>query len=458
MSELGLSKLRGVIRRRRLPVVATMAGVLGIAAITIWQLEPGYKASAVIRVAEAQPAKEYVAPTVAEQIGDRLKSLRLSVMSRPVVAEAAKELDLYKHWPRKSQEEVVDEMKSRMDVKVEGDDTFLLTYTDSTPERARAVVNKVSEVFMKRQIEQRQKMASATTQALRTEVDALKPQMDAAEKKIREFKLAHYGTLPEQQEGNLRTLDQTTMQLNIASTNLDMDQERRRALLASAMSTLRHHEETLAAELYEARTKYTPDHPEVKRIASEYENVKKARIADEADLRGKTRKNNPELTALEGEIARSKAIIAGLRQRESEVRARVEGTAKTGQELALLTADYDSLRGKYNSAYTRMRDAELAEGLEKGLASVRYDLVEGASLPAHATAPNRPLLAVGAIILALALGLGIGFALDMQDTSIRDPEQLRAVAQSTPILACIPHVGAPKGAGLTNPIGPKAEA
>ena len=73
-----------------------------------------------------------------------------------------------------------------------------------------------------------------------------KPQLDEADKAVREFKIEHYGSLPEQQEGNLRTLDQTTMELNIQSTNLDMDQERRRALLAAALSPLRHHEETLA--------------------------------------------------------------------------------------------------------------------------------------------------------------------------------------------------------------------
>ena len=45
---------------------------------------------------------------------------------------------------------------------------------------------------------------------------------------------------------------------------------------------------------------------------------------------------------------------------------------------------------------------------------MRFDLVEGASVPAHAMSPNRPLLGLGAILLALALGLGVGFALDAE--------------------------------------------
>ncbi|MCU1279011.1 MAG: Chain length determinant family protein [bacterium] len=455
MSELGMAKVRGVFRRRKIPIIATAVGVLGVAAALIYQVEPGYKASAVIRVAEVQPAKEYVAPTVAEQIGERLKSLRLAIMARPIVLEAANATGLIRD-PKRA-DEVVDDIKARMDVKVEGEDTFLLTYADPNPEKAKAVVNKVSEIFMKRHVERREQVASATVTAFKTQLESLQPQLEAADKAVREFKTKHYGSLPEQQESNLRTLDQTTMEVNIQSTNLDMDNERRRQLMAAAMSPLRHHEETLAGALYEARTKYTPDNPEVKKIQAEYEQVHGQRLEDERGLNDKVRRNNPEVMALEGEIGRTKAMLAGLRSRQADVRTRVDQTAKNGQELAGLQSTYDGLKEKYNLTLSHVRDAELAAGLEKGLASMRFDLVEGATVPQHAMSPNRPLLGLGAILLALALALGMGFALDANDSSIRDPDQLRDVTVTTPILAVIPKVDLPKGSYL-NTHGPKAEA
>ena len=453
MNELGFAKVRGVFRRRKIPIIATMVGVLGVSAALIYQVEPGYKAAAVIRAAEVQPAKEYVAPTVAEQIGERLKSLRLSVMARPIVTEAVQQLDLV-HG--KKIDDVVDDVKTRMDVKVEGEDTFLLTYADPNPERARAVVNKVAELFMKHQVEHREEVASATVTAFKGELESLKPQLDVADKQLREFKGKHYGALPEQQEGNLRTLDQTTMEINIQSTNLDMDQERRRALLASSMSPLRHQEENLSAGLYEARTKYTEDNPEVKRIQAELNRVHNQRLEDERGLNDHLRRNNPELAALEGDIGRTKAMLAGLRSRQSDVRGRVDATAHNGQDLAMLQANYDGLKDKYNMTLSHIRDAELSASLEKGLAAMRFDLVESASVPQHPMSPNRPLLGLGAILLALALGLGMGFALDANDTSVRDPEQLRDIAATTPILAIIPRVDMPKGGLFTR--GPKAEA
>lgn len=455
MTELGMEKVRGVFRRRKIPIIATAVGVLGVAAALIYQVEPGYKASAVIRVGEVQPAKEYVAPTVAEQVGERLKSLRLAVMARPIVLEAATSLGLVRD-PKRA-DEVIDDIKSRMDVKVEGDDTFLLSYADPNPEKAKALVNKVAELFMKHHVERREQVASATVAAFKAELATLQPQLEAADKAVREFKTKHYGALPEQQESNLRTLDQTTMEVNIQSTNLDLDQERRRQLLAAAMSPLRHQEETLAGELYEARTKYTSDNPEVRKIQAEYERVHTQRVEDEKGLNDKVRRSNPELMALEGEIGRTKAILGGLRQRQADVRGRVEQTAKNGQELAGLQSTYDGLKEKYNLTLSHIRDAELAAGLEKGLASMRFDLVEGATVPQHAMSPNRPLLGLGAILLALALGLGVGFALDANDSSIRDPEQLRDVTVTTPILAIIPKVDLPKGTYVQSH-GPKAEA
>jgi uncharacterized protein involved in exopolysaccharide biosynthesis len=347
-------------------------------------------------------------------------------------------------------------MRTRMDVKLEGEDTFLLTYYDPNPEKARAVVNKMAQLFMQRHVQEREAVAGATVKAFQAELDGMKPPLDAAEKAVREFKIAHYGALPEQQEGNLRTLDQTTMEVNIQSTNLDLDMDRRRQLLASAMSPLRHQEEVLAGELYEARTKYTADNPEVKRIQAEYQRVHEQRLEDEQGLNDKLRRNNPELPALEGEIARSKSILQGLRARQADVRKRVEATAKNAQQLAVLDANYTGLREKYNSTLSHLRDAQLAAGLERGLADLRVDLVEGASVPTRATTANRALLGLGALLLAVALGMGMGFALDVNDSSIRDPEQLRDLAATTPILAVIPKVDMPKGAFISR--GPKAEA
>jgi uncharacterized protein involved in exopolysaccharide biosynthesis len=437
MNEIGIRRLRGVLRRRRVSVATAFFAVLVLAAAMILTLPSTYKASVILRAAEVQPAKEYVAPTVAEQIGERLKSLRLAVMARPLVARAAAELALAK--PGADSDSLIDEMRARMDVKLEGDDTFLFTYTDSNPERARAVADKVAALFIAAQVERRRQVATATEQALSDEVGELRPELQTAEKAVRDLKLARYGALPEQLEGNLRNLDQATMEINIQSTNLDMDLERRRALLSQALSPLRHHEEVLAAQLYDARTRYTDENPEVERISAELGRVHEQRMSDERDLTQKVRRQNPELMALDGEIGRTRAILAGLRARQTAAQKRVDATARNGQDLAVLQLAYDGVKDKYTVALSRLRDAQLALGLERGLASLRFDLVESASVPSHASSPSRPLLGLFALLVAIGASVGLGFLLEAGDTTVREPADVHHVAPKVPVLAVIPH-------------------
>jgi uncharacterized protein involved in exopolysaccharide biosynthesis len=177
----------------------------------------------------------------------------------------------------------------------------------------------------------------------------------------------------------------------------------------------------------------------VERIRTEYEKVKRERVTDEQDLSQKLRAGNPELAALEREVARSRALLGGLRTRQAEVRRRVEETAKNAEALAHVTAIFEVLRDKYNGTTQRLREAELSLELERNLAGLRFDLVEGASLPHRAGTPDRPLLGVAAALLALGLGLGVGFLLDAQDRTVRGSADLTDLGPLPPILAAVPR-------------------
>lgn len=446
ITEQGWARIRGILRRRRLPIAAVTAITLAAAVLLIGRLQPRYRASAVVRALESQPAREYVPPPAVEQLGERLRTLRVSLIARPLLAQVAEDLrqgQASGHGKGPAHnvnpDRLVEDMRSRLEVKVEGEDTFLITYDDADPERAQAVANTLARRFIEQQVARRQAVARGTYEALAAEEKRLTPEVQALESRIRDFKFAHYGALPEQQEQNLRLLDQTTLEINIQSTNVDYQNDRRRQLIIAAIAPLRHQEEQLNTALHEARTKYLPDHPEVKRILSEYEQTRATRIAEEQRLRHLMRTGSPELIALDGEIGRTQSLLDGLRQRQTDVRQRVAETAQNGQQLGRMQADYDATRAKLDTVRSRLRDAELALGLEKELAGLRYELVEGALLPVAPVFPNRPTLALGGIVLALALGLGLGFLLDRADSRIYAPAEMLALGRPIPLLACIPE-------------------
>lgn len=435
ISEQGWARVRGVARRRKRAILVTAAVALAVAAPLGYRAAPGYRAQAVVRALESQPSHEYVAPTVAEPMGERLKTLRVAAMARPLLAEAANDLGLG------ATDEVVDGLRARMEVKVEGEDTFLLSYEDRDPGRAQAVVNRVAARFIAHEVGRRAAIAAATERALDGEVAALRPALSRLEAAVRDFKRAHYGSLPEQEEENLRTLDQTTLEIDIQAQNLDVEREHRRQLLAAATSPLRHQEDLLATALAEARTRYTADHPEVRRIAGELASLRGERIADERASQSGA--GNPELASSEENLRRTAATLGRLRDRQAEVRARVAATAKSGEALTRMATDLDVVKAKYQAALGRLHEASLAAAVEKYLAPFRYELVESASRPRAAAAPQRAFFALAALALALALGLAVGFALDLADTSIHSPQEIAAALSpdaASPVLACVPDL------------------
>jgi succinoglycan biosynthesis transport protein ExoP len=445
ISEQGWARVRGVVRRRKRAILLTTGLGLCAAVPLWWSFAPGYRAAAVVRALESQPSHDYVSPTVAEQVGERLKTLRVAAMARPLLAEVAADLGLPAQR-RRSVDEVVDDLRAGLEVKVEGEDTFLLTYQDRDAARAQAVVNRVAARFVERQVRRREQVAAATEHALAAEVADLRPRLSELEGGVRGFKLAHYGSLPEQQEENLRTLDQTTLELNIHSTNLDLSRERRRQLLAGVVSPLRHQEELIAATLHEARSRYTPDHPEVRRIAAEHAAVRAQRLADEKAAHDPAQ--NPELASVERDIQRSEATVAALRDQQTAVRTRVAGTARNAEELARMSIDLEVVKAKYQAALGRLHEASLSASVERGLRGLRFDLVEPSPLPRPMARPQRAFWGLGAALLALGLGLGVGFLRDLSDTALYAPEEVAATLpdRPPPVLACIPDLDlAPKG-------------
>lgn len=442
-SEQGFARVRGVVRRRRGWVFGTAAVTVVVAGLFVGRAPRVYKAQAVLRALESQPAREYVPPAAAEQVGERLRTLRLAVMARPILEEIVDELHLDRAY-RAPRAEVIEGLRQRLEVKVEGDDTYLLSFEDSDPVRAKEVVNRAATAFVERQVERRAAITRATGEALAVEVERLRPMLAARDRAMREFKAAHDGSLPEQQEQNLRALDQATMEINILSTNIDLGEERRRQMMLGALSPMRHQEQVLETALHEALTKYTPDHPEVLRVQAELARVREARAGDEGKLRAGVTVS-PELAGLRRELDRQRAQLAELRRRQEEVRARLADTAQNGQALAEMSTELDAIRQKYQAALSKLHDAELAAVVERNLRGQRFDVVEAAAQPLHPVKPDRPLLALVSLVAAALVGLGVGFARDFADPSLHGPEDVLAVAraggiQGAEVLACVPAV------------------
>ena len=79
------------------------------------------------------------------------------------------------------------------------------------------VTNTLADLFIAENSRLREAQATGTSQFLETQLEELRQQLVAQERRITEYKERHLGELPEQREANLRTLERLQGQLQLAS-------------------------------------------------------------------------------------------------------------------------------------------------------------------------------------------------------------------------------------------------
>jgi uncharacterized protein involved in exopolysaccharide biosynthesis len=429
--EMGFARLVGVTKRKRRVVIPVALATAATGLLVVFSMPGVYQARAVVRLDDPQPGKDYVAPTVSEPVGDQLKSRRLAFLARPVVEDAA---------ARAGRPGDAGALAAALDARQEGEDTFVLTVRDGSPDGAQRFLAALVDSFSERRAAESAQRARRTATFFGAEVDALRPKVAEREAALERFRVEHYGSLPEQQEGNMRMLDETQMETHSVRSSLDATLARQIAWLADARSPLRNQEAEAARALTTARARYTADSPEVKNLAAELERVRAERRYDEADLERRARRS-PELAAMQVEAARLRSRLDELASRESELRGRVEQASRTGEALARLVLDRDLARERLKALSQKHQDAELAAALESSEgAAARVIVVE----PAHAgptpVAPARAFLAGGVLVLALALGVAAGLLADAADRRVRTVSDLRLVAGDLPVLGAVPRL------------------
>jgi uncharacterized protein involved in exopolysaccharide biosynthesis len=371
-------------------------------------------------------------------VGERMKALRLHILNRPLLIKTAQRTHLLADYGGDEQK-ALDALRERFEFRVEGADTFTVAFTDRSAERATEVVNELAQAFMDEENAEVQGRADSTTQLIEKTLRSLRLELDRADQKIGDFRRAHYGALPEQQEQLLRNLDESQMEVNILENNVQAALDRRRHLLENDPSPLRRAEDEVGMRLSTARAQYTEDHPEVQKLVDELSRTKQARLADEERIHS-AQLRSPEMLTVNGDIARLHGRIAVLRVRQQTLRGKIDAVAKNQQALAALAVDRDIVKDKYTTTQAKLREAQMSAAMARDFRPFRFSLIEPAAQPFRPASPNRPLLGLAIVALAILAALGVGLGLELVDPTVRDATDVEQLTPDIPVLAAIPRI------------------
>ena len=437
MGSLKIRELLAGYWMRRWQLLLVAGAIGGVGTALVLGLPAQYQATAVVAFRSQHPAADLVLPVVSTLPEDRLKAVHAELLASPLLRRVVDDLRLFP--ATKAEDARIDQLRSQLDIKVEGDNVFELQATSPDPKLAAAEANHLAELYAARVRDERLDDADRVAKVFGPEIAGLREQLAEQDGSIARFKADHLGRLPEELDGNLRAYDRVSL-LRERDVEAQMEAERRRSALlqdghddATALGRLRRRREDLGKELTEARAQWTEEHPEVQRLDREVALVDgqiKATQAEESS-------GLLELRAVERQIDGLHDDEDELDRQASALRDRVDGTPSVTDGLGKLVRARDALQAKYQALLGRQVEAELSADLERRQQADLFRVVAPAGVPSRPAKPDRPAGLVLAWLLALALAGLTGAALELSDDSIRGAADARE-RLGVPVLAVVP--------------------
>jgi polysaccharide chain length determinant protein (PEP-CTERM system associated) len=422
----------------------------------------------------------YVKPTVTEGIEDRLPSISEQILSRSRLERIILDFDLYAGLRSGGiMEDVVQRMRGDIEVKLEGKESFRVSYASPDPKTAQKVTERLASLYIEENLRDRENLAEGTNLFLESQLQDAKRRLVEHEKKLEEYRRRFAGQLPSQLQANLQVIQNAQLQLQTVGESINRARERRllierqlvdaRTLPAqvaipvvgggaaqAAPLTSAQQLEAAKAQLDLFKLRYTPDHPDVQaleqsirdlqaRVDAEARQPKDAATPKvlsptEAAQEKRIRDLQAELDVIDHQLAANQAEEARLKRAIGEYQAKVDIVPTRESELVELTRDYSTLQETYSSLLGKREESKLAANLERRQIGEQFKILDPASLPERPHNQMQRLAFISAgVVGGLLLGFGLIGFLEYRDTSFRSEEEVIRVLD-LPVLSLIPRM------------------
>jgi len=462
-----------------------------------------YRSSTTIMVVPQRVPENYVRTTVTSRIEDRLGSIRQQVLSRTRLTAVMDELGLFRAERRDlAMDALVEEMRKRITIEVRQNDAFTLSFVHENRQMAMLTTSRLASYFIDENLKSREQQAVGTAEFLDSQLQETKKKLEEQEERVKRYKSAFMGELPQELQTNLQLMSRLQDQLRANAEAIRTAQDRKMFTEAQVnsmelqISALEAQARTAAvsnpgqlpvepispgdpaagyaaelnlrkAQLANLSVKYTDKYPEIHRLKEEIAQLEK-RVAEARAASPAV----PPATAEPGshsaispmtsagsfprekeELRRLRSTLKGLdleaqsmkkERKELErniaiIESKVGRSPKREQEMISLTRDYENLKRSYDELLRKKLDADVSQNLEKRQKGEQFQILDPANLPEKPFVPNRPKVFGLALAAALLIGLGGSIGFEMADPAVRNMNGFRQFSK-VPVLAGIPLI------------------
>ncbi len=406
--------------------------------------------------------------TVNDDVLSDVQLMTRALKSRPQLEKLARQSDMDTTVTTSQDfEDLVDQLGNRIDINVDRQNVYTISYTDTNRGKALEVANHVLNNFVEDTLGSGIEDSKQAEEALQREIDDYERRLNEAEQKLKVFKQNNVGLMPDERGDYYNQLTDALASLDAAESELRMMNRRTRALRAQLegeepifgimspqqnqapssfdleISTLRQRIATLLVE-------YTDKHPEVVRARRSLDDLLVSRdeeLAARPVRRDPTTGNldlNPvyqslriQLNDAEVDADSMSAVVAERRSQVERLRELVDVVPEVEANLNRLNRDYEVVNGRYQEMLGRWEALQTSKRVKSGTQSVQFQIIEPTFAASDPAGPPRALFILMGLAFSIAVGGGLAVGLHFLNPAVHSVSHMTMMVGEMPVLGGI---------------------
>jgi len=472
--EIALSDVRRILRRYWwIPTFMSLTlGTLGLAAALV--LPKKYTSSTLVLVEQPTVPTKLIEPVITNDLNQRMASMKAQILSRSRLEMIINKFNLYPDKRTTTHlEDLVEKLKGSINVELiqplagsadREPPGFNVSVTFDNPQLAQQICQEITSAFMEQNATIRVQNSNKVSQFLTQQLEDAKDKLEEQDKKLAQFKAEHPISMPDQEPANLAMMSAMQSQLDAATQALARAQEDKslnETLLSQQEATWKGTQigsqnpetqeqqlQTLQDQLAALLAKYTPEHPDVIKLKTQIDDLKKkmAQAPGEKssiDAKQAALREPPSLQQLRAKIKQDDVIIADLTRRQTQiqdqirgVQGRLQATPVVEQQLKELTRNYQTASDIYNDLLKKRESSVMATDLEHQQEGENFRVVDSPSLPSTPSFPKKSMFLGGGLAGGLMLSVAILYMLALSDKAMYNERDIELCLR-LPVLAAV---------------------
>lgn len=373
-------------------------------------------------------------------IRDQVRLMEQTLLSRPNLEQVARSVDLDVTVTSEAEEQaMLVALKNRIKVRSVGGQLFNVSYRDTSPARAREVVQTLLTIFIESNLgENREDMEQAEI-FLTSQIRNYESQLKAAEEKAARFRADNMTVISsagsyvekiEEAQSVVAVTEQSLQEAKVTVADLKDRLKTTPQYLSPGdtvssfnsdgqVTTTYSRIQALQRGLDELLVQYTENHPDVvsvrKRIDALVLQYNREQSGEQLSMEGGPRVLNPVFEQVSLRLVDARSEVLRLeRRKENAVKGLTQLEQKASiapaieAEMAALNRDYGTIKTQFESLLMRRESARMSRAIEASTDSLQFRTVDPPQIPAEPSGPPRLLYLI--MVLAMSFGAGGGAA------------------------------------------------